>query len=135
MANTTNYTVYWNNASDVQNLFNQHPSTAYLTGDLNLNLTVWTDTLWTLNFDPLETNFTVISQTVSDLFKPERFSYSVICTYPISGQYGFLARLSYYLLLIFALILRKHLWLSTAALGTAMTYAATTCVHAFSLLV
>ncbi|KAI9894396.1 MAG: hypothetical protein M1814_003152 [Vezdaea aestivalis] len=51
----------------------------------------------------------------------------------MSGQYGFLPRLLYYLLLIAALALRHHPWLATAALGTAMTYAATAAVHVFAL--
>lgn len=75
-----------------------------------------------------------IGKTVDLLFQPNVFFYEQTCIYPISGQYGFLPRLIYYLLLIFSLILRKHLWLSTAALGAAMTYAATASVHAFALL-
>ena len=65
---------------------------------------------------------------------PVFLSYQQECIYAISGQYGFLPRLIYYLLLIFSLILRKHFWLSTVALGAAMTYAATASVHAFALL-
>ena len=68
------------------------------------------------------------------LFRPNTFSYSALCAYPISGQYGFLNRLLFYLLMIFALLVRKHTWLVSAALGTAMTYAASAAVHAFALL-
>ena len=75
-----------------------------------------------------------IGKTVDQLFQPSVFSYEQVCVYAISGQYGFLPRLLYYVLLIFCLFLRKHLWLSTAALGAAMTYAATASVHAFALL-
>ena len=100
----------------------------------NLNYTFWNGTLATLSFDPSKTNYTIINSAVNPLFRPEVFSYVQPCGYPISGQYGFLPRLLYYALLIFALILRKHTWLSPAALGVAMTYAATSCVHAFALL-
>ena len=100
----------------------------------NLNHTLWNGTLGTLSFDPSETDYNVIAATVNELFRPEVFSYNQPCAYAISGQYGFLPRLLYYVLLIFALILRKHTWLSPAALGVAMTYAATSSVHAFALL-
>lgn len=101
----------------------------------NLNWTDWTDTLSTLAFNRSKTDFATIGLTVDNLFRPETFSYQVLCAYPISGQYSFLARLSYYLLLLFSLILRKHIWLSVAALVTAVVYGATTCAHAFALLV
>jgi len=67
-------------------------------------------------------------------FRPNTFSYNARCTYPISGQYGFMNRLLFYLLMIFALVARKHPWLVAAALGTSMTYAASAAVHAFALL-
>lgn len=100
----------------------------------NLNYTQWNGTLATLSFDPSKTEYHTIKQTVNELFRPEVFSYHQPCAYAISGAYGFLPRLLYYVLLIFALILRRHTWLSPAALGVAMTYAATSCVHAFALL-
>ncbi|KAG8526154.1 uncharacterized protein KY384_000147 [Bacidia gigantensis] len=121
------------NAVDIEKLLSVNNFTSTLSG--NLNWSNWTNTLSTLQFDRSKTDFSIIHQAVSDYFKPETFSFEVLCSYPISGQYGFLGRLSFYLLLIFALVLRRHLYLSTAALGTAMTYAATTVVHAFSLLV
>ena len=133
MANATNFTVQYNNASSIQEFFTSPTTPVNEYG--NLNLSQWTDTLSSLEFDPTKTNFSVIGDTVADLFRPDTFSYPLICGFPISGSYGFLIRLSYYLLLIFALILRKHVYLSTAALGTAMAYGATTCVHAFALLV
>ena len=100
----------------------------------NLNWTTPHADLGILTYDASKTNMWAIGKTVDLLFQPNVFSYEQICIYAISGQYGFLPRLIYYLLLIFSLILRKHFWLSTAALGTAMTYAATASVHAFALL-
>ena len=100
----------------------------------NLNWTTPQADLGILTYDPSKTNMWAIGKTVDQLFQPSVFSYEQECAYPISGQYGFLPRLLYYLLLIFCLILRRNKWLSTAALGAAMTYAATASVHAFALL-
>lgn len=74
------------------------------------------------------------SNALDYLFRPDVFSYSGLCTYPISGQYGFMNRPLFYLLMIFALVARKRVWLAAAALGTAMTYAASAAVHAFALM-
>ena len=100
----------------------------------NLNWTTPRADLGLLAYDPSKTNMWAIGKTMDLLFQPSVFSYEQLCIYPISGQYGFLPRLLYYVLLVFSLILREHYWLSTAALGTAMTYAATASVHAFALL-
>ena len=100
----------------------------------NLNWTTPQTDLGILTYDPSKTNMWAIGLTVDQLFQPSVFSYEQQCVYAISGQYGFLPRLLYYVLLIFSLFLRKHLWLSTAALGAAMTYAATASVHALALL-
>ena len=100
----------------------------------NLNWTTPRADLGVLTYNTSKTNMWAIGKTMDQLFQPSVFSYEQRCIYAISGQYGFLPRLMYYLLLIFSLILRKHFWLSTAALGTAMTYAATASVHAFALL-
>lgn len=43
-------------------------------------------------------------------------------------------RFLYYGLLIFSLVVRRYIWLSSAALGTAMTYGAISAVHAFLLM-
>ena len=101
----------------------------------NLNWTTPRADLGMLAYDPSKTNMWAIGKTVDSFFHPSVFSYPQQCIFPISGQYGFLPRLLYYVLLIFSLILRKHTWLSTAALGTAMTFAASASVHAFALLV
>ena len=118
-----------------ENGTSNYPGISTLAGSSgNLNYTRWNASLGTLSFDPSKTNYSTIHQTVNELFRPEVFSYHQPCAYAISGSYGFLPRLLYYVLLIFALILRKHTWLSPAALGVAMTYAATACVHTFALL-
>lgn len=55
----------------------------------------------------------------------------VDCIYPISGQYGFLPRLLYYCLLLFAVLNRKQVWLIAGALASALTYSGTAAIHAF----
>ena len=104
------------------------------------NLQYYNSTLETTNYSYLRyKNETIdpVNQAGTALdyyFRSDTFSYPAICTYAISGQYGFLNRLLFYLLMIFALVVRKHLWIVSAALGTAMTYAASAAVHAFALL-
>ena len=111
------------------------------------NLQYWTfnnslgnDTYTYLRYNPALTQFDYnYTQEVPGIaldyyFRPQIFSYAISCTYPISGQYGFLNRLLFYLLLLFALIVRHHSWLAAAALGTAMAYAASAAVHAVALL-
>lgn len=100
----------------------------------NLNWPTPRTDLGILAYDPSKTNMWAIGKTIDLLFQPSVFSYEQLCVHPISGQYGFLPRLLYYVLVIFSLIFCEHDRLSTAALGTAMTYAATASVHAFALL-
>ena len=100
----------------------------------HLNYTIWNETLAILTFDRSKTNLRVLIDSIGPLFKPEIFTYRQLCAYPISGQYGFLPRLLYYLLLVFSFILRKHEWLSTGALAGAMAYSSSACVHSLALL-
>lgn len=55
------------------------------------------------------------------------------CVYAISGTYGFLPRVLYYVTLAFAIFGRHREWLIIGALVTAMTYAATTAIHQMAL--
>lgn len=55
------------------------------------------------------------------------------CIYAISGAYGFLPRLLYYITLAFAIFGRHREWLIIGALVTAMTYAGTTAIHQMAL--
>ncbi|KAI4250797.1 MAG: hypothetical protein LQ352_005241 [Teloschistes flavicans] len=97
-------------------------------------------TIDTINYGFLRYNYTStdpVSQVPNALdyyFRQDIFSYRAFCTYPISGQYGFLNRFLFYILMIFALVVRKHRWLAAAALGTSMTYSASAAAHAFALL-
>jgi hypothetical protein len=59
---------------------------------------------------------------------------AVTCIYPLSGSYGFLARLFYYIsLLIIVFSHRIWYWLVAGAGATAMTYSGTAAVHSFLL--
>ena len=69
-------------------------------------------------------------QAASQLDVPEAFRIKVRdCILPISGQYGLLPRLLFYLLLCFSLMVRSHEWLAVGALAATMTYSGTVAVH------
>jgi hypothetical protein len=57
----------------------------------------------------------------------------VVCVYPLSEQYGGLARLLFCQLLIFSVVAYKQVWLVAGALAYAMTYSGTAAVHVRSL--
>lgn len=105
----------------------------YWTHNASLNGTVYTF----LRYNPIVTRFKydqgIPGIALDYWFRPNTFNYDIPCTFPISGQYGPLNRLLFYLLMIFALVARRRTWLAAAALGTAMTYAASAAVHAFAL--
>ena len=125
----------WQAANDFLNTL-----VPYIPPSGNLEYSTWNGSLEDSNYSYFRFNdeshqlSRTIGPTLDYYFRPEVFSYPGPCVYPISGQYGFLNRLLFYILMIFALIARKHDWLAAAALGTAMTYAASAAVHAFALL-
>jgi hypothetical protein len=55
------------------------------------------------------------------------------CVYPISGTYGFLPRLLYYITLLLAIFGRSKEWLIIGALVSALTYAGTSAIHIMTL--
>jgi hypothetical protein len=55
----------------------------------------------------------------------------VSCVYPMSGQYGVLPRVLFYVSLIFAVCGQHFEWLVIGALVSAMTFSATTAIHIF----
>jgi hypothetical protein len=105
-----------------------------------VNLTILSDNIAAIQFlvrDPTGLNgqnfaakFAIARTLLSDNYNTQAIS----CIYPVSGSYDFLTRLLFYFLLFFALLYRRHTWVAVAALGTAMTYSATTAVHALALL-
>lgn len=59
----------------------------------------------------------------------------MVCAYQLSGQYGLLPRLLFYVLVVFAAVDSSHLWLITGALASTSIYLSTIVVHAFILLI
>jgi hypothetical protein len=117
----------WNEWSRVGN--SSHP----------VNLTILSDQNAALQFlaedrGAQDENYGAKLALVRTIFSTDYNSGEVHCVYPISGAYDLLPRILFYLLLLFALLYRRHTWVATAALGTAMTYSATAAVHAFALL-
>ncbi|RMZ88151.1 hypothetical protein DV736_g4618, partial [Chaetothyriales sp. CBS 134916] len=55
------------------------------------------------------------------------------CVYAISGSYGLLPRIVYYLTLVFAIFGRRQEWLVLGALVSAMVFSATTAIHQMAL--
>ena len=55
------------------------------------------------------------------------------CVYAISGTYGFLPRILYYITLVFAIFGRRKEWLVIGALVSALTYAGTSAIHQMAL--
>ncbi|KAL5346455.1 hypothetical protein ACLOAV_008726 [Pseudogymnoascus australis] len=102
--------------------------------DQGLSLFLYEDNYASLSFqaaaDPVLDGAFALTESI---FDPNRVHMFVNCVYPISGQYNTLSRSLFYVLIVFSLIFRRHVWLSVAALGTAMTYAAVSAVHFFAL--
>lgn len=57
----------------------------------------------------------------------------VLCVYPVDGQYTFLQRLLFYVLLTFGVLARRRKWLVIGALTTAMSYSGAAAIHAMLL--
>ncbi|CZR58194.1 uncharacterized protein PAC_08085 [Phialocephala subalpina] len=114
------------------------------TADQGLNLTVLANNVASIAFNvggfmvPSDSGYLPDSLAgtfalAETLFDPNLSRVAVTCVYPISGQYDTLSRALFYVLMIFSLVFRRHIWISVAALGTAMTYAAVSAVHLFAL--
>ena len=99
----------------------------------NVKLTVFPNNVTGLTFNTNDATTLplFLAQVILDT---DNYSIGVWCINPLSGQYDVLPRALFYLLIVFSLLFRRHNWLATAALGTAMTYAATSAVHMFALL-
>lgn len=134
---SVNYLYGWKNGT----LYNQvdrnlaaYPGNDYR-NDQGVNLFLYEDNYVALSFyagaDPVLDGGFALTESI---FDPSRTQMFVNCVYPISGQYNTLSRSLFYVLIVFSLIFRRHAWLSVAALGTAMTYAAVSAVHFFALI-
>lgn len=99
----------------------------------DVNLTIYPNNIAGITFPVEGLDITWTFTLAQSIFDPSNYHIGVYCMYPLSGQYDVLPRGLFYLLLIFSLIFRRHNWLATAALGTAMTYAAVSAVHMLAL--
>jgi hypothetical protein len=99
----------------------------------NINLTVYANNIAGITFPVEGLDITWTFTLAQSIFDPSNYRIGVYCIYPLSGQYDILPRGLFYLLLIFSVLFRRHNWLATAALGTAMTYAAVSAVHMLAL--
>ena len=97
----------------------------------NLTLVSFNETFGVITIDPSVTKLRVLSPAIGDLFADDVFSIPQACAYPISGmrvescfqlldvtankfivgQYGFLNRLLYYCLILFAVLAASESWL------------------------
>ncbi|KFY32624.1 hypothetical protein V493_00022 [Pseudogymnoascus sp. VKM F-4281 (FW-2241)] len=101
--------------------------------DQGVGLVLYEDNYAALTFQvtsPIMNSAFALSESI---FDPGRVQMHISCVYPISGQYNTLSRSLFYVLIVFSLIFRRHVWLSVAALGTAMTYATVSAIHLFAL--
>ncbi|KAF9477182.1 hypothetical protein BDN70DRAFT_922771 [Pholiota conissans] len=57
----------------------------------------------------------------------------VVCAYPISGGYGTIPRMIYYVLLVVPLVFHTSEWLVDATLGASMIFSSITAVHTVAL--
>ncbi|KAI9818660.1 MAG: hypothetical protein M1826_001341 [Phylliscum demangeonii] len=81
-------------------------------------------------------NLTSLNNTVAFDFYPTRlngYEVPITCVFPISGQYNFLPRILYYVLLVLCLVLRKQLWIVSGAMAIVLTYGASAAVHSIAL--
>jgi hypothetical protein len=109
--------------------------TAYLGLDQpsNVNLTIYPNNIAGISFPVEALDITWTFTLAQSIFDPSNYRIGIYCQYPLSGQYDVLPRGLFYLFLIFSLLFRRHNWLATAALGTAMIYAAVSAVHMLAL--
>ncbi|KFY46373.1 hypothetical protein V495_02527 [Pseudogymnoascus sp. VKM F-4514 (FW-929)] len=101
--------------------------------DQGLYLNVYDDNFAAITFKVGSSIMNSAFELSETIFDPNRTQMHVSCVYPVSGQYNTLSRALFYVLIVFSLVFRRHVWISVAALGTAMTYAAVSAVHLFAL--
>jgi len=66
-------------------------------------------------------------------YNPTTDQSKIVCAYQLSGQYGLLPRLLFYVFIFFAAVGSSHIWLIAGALASALMYSGTAVVHAFIL--
>ncbi|MCJ1378335.1 hypothetical protein MMC17_001432 [Xylographa soralifera] len=80
------------------------------------------------------TSVPTITSTQIAAFNLPSTDFNAFCWYPLSGNYGRLPRILFYITLVFALLARTHQWLIAGALAAALTYSGTAAIHACMLI-
>lgn len=75
----------------------------------------------------------VASSNITSNTSISRDQERINCVYPLSGQYGFLSRLLYYLSLVLAILGRYKEWLVLGALASALAYGGSAAIHIMAL--
>ncbi|KAF4629371.1 hypothetical protein G7Y89_g8776 [Cudoniella acicularis] len=136
---STLYLNGWRNGSlfDQRSLFINLSSNASVyqgnNYDQGLSLSLFDNDLASLTFNASDNTTALAFALTEALFDPNTFKIGIRCVYPLSGQYDTLSRILFYVLMVFSLVFRRHVWISVAALGTAMTYSATAAIHLLAL--
>ncbi|OBT71254.1 hypothetical protein VF21_09484 [Pseudogymnoascus sp. 05NY08] len=133
MNETLLYQFGWRNGPlfpQINGNFTPYPGNNY---DQGMSLRVYDDDYAGLIFQITSPILNSAFAITESIFDPSRIQMNIDCVYPISGQYNTLSRALFYVLIVFSLVFRRHVWISVAALGTAMTYAAVSAVHLFTL--
>ncbi|KAL2169366.1 hypothetical protein VTG60DRAFT_6140 [Thermothelomyces hinnuleus] len=73
----------------------------------------------------------LVGRTVANASDPEPLQ--VVCSWPLSGQYGGGSRILYYVLVAACVLARKTEWLRNACLAAALIFPATAAIHAIVL--
>lgn len=77
--------------------------------------------------------FSVQAHAFADHYDPTTDQDQIVCVYQLSGQYGLLPRLLFYVLIVFVAVGSTHVWLIAGALASALIFSGTAAVHAFIL--
>ena len=117
----------WENGSLPEQIVNKRPDYYYNSWYQIDNtsqypqLTVYPNNLASLSFQVNSKMFDIGFPAVEALLNERMYRTQIYCIYPMSGQYDVLPRMLFYTLIIASLLFRRHNWLATAALGSAMT--------------
>ena len=69
--------------------------------------------------------------TTTGPYSDDAWALPVVCEWPISGMYGRLQRILFYVLIVFALVWRHHEWLIAGALASATIYSGGAAIQAW----
>ncbi len=97
-------------------------------------ITLFPDRGTELSFNSTNMDLSLVFPIFTQLLDADRELFVVPCVYPLSGQYNHLPRILFYIMIIFAILLRHRTTIAEAALSVVIIYSATACIHLFVLL-